>query len=213
MADFDMAALLGDAPAPPPDQQAWAEMSMRSGLQRNNAQQYFVDVTIPPSIYDTKPNEKLEASTEKILSNPNTYKALCYKALGSGVSPMTFARQQIAHALTHTTIDFHELLTDEKGQVNIPAGMKRKKEEDQKDNLPELNQILRAWLRDPSYTQLSYHARSFGISTLGLLIIALDQICETPETLEKLKDSEEAMKLLHEAKKKKTIIGDFLTQV
>ena len=203
----------GEAPAP--DNAAWAEMTMKSGLNRGSNQQFWVDINIPPTIYDTKPNEKLEAASEQIIGKEDTWRSVAFKALGCGVTPMTFVRQKIAYALTHATVNLKALFPEENGKMVIPADQKRNKAEDHKDKnqWPELNKVLQAYLREPSYTQLNYQAMSIGVSTHAALIAMLDAICETPTTYALILDSNAAMDEYRKAKKKTAIIADFLHNV
>lgn len=216
MADFNLPNLLDGINTPEPDSFAWAEVAARTGFnqaRQSQAERKVQELVIPMTIYDTQPSERLEAASAQIINNPDTFRALSHKALGAGVSIMTYARQMIAHALTHSKIDFFSMLSDDKGNLVVPADKKRKKDEDNKDNPPQILQILKAYLREPSFTQLNLQAKSLGVSTHALFVMALDEICDTPNTIALLKDSDEAMKLLHESKKKANIINDFLQQV
>jgi hypothetical protein len=118
MADFNLPNLLDGINTPEPDSFAWAEVAARTGFnqaRQSQAERKVQELVIPMTIYDTQPSERLEAASAQIINNPDTFRALSHKALGAGVSIMTYARQMIAHALTHSKIDFFSMLSDDKG--------------------------------------------------------------------------------------------------
>lgn len=205
----DIAAL--DA-ASKPDAVALAELEGRTGINsKQGAMQIFIDTNISTSIYDVKPNQLLENQTERLLP-PDTFKCAIFKALNCGVGVMTYLRQLIAYGISRNQFKLDEIYTDEKGVRTVPADSKRNKIEDTKESIP-LNKVLADYLREPTFGQLNYMCKSLGISTHAGFVKCVEILVDQENTLKILKESEETMADLADARKKKSIIREFMTEV
>lgn len=205
----DVAALEA---ASKPDAIALAELEGRTGINnKHGAMQIFVDTNISTSIYDVKPSPVLEAQTERLLPE-DTFKCAIFKALNCGVGVMTYLRQLIAYGISRNQFRLDEIYTDEKGVRAVPAESKRNKAEDTKEGIP-LNKVLADYLREPTFGQLNYMCKSLGVSTHAGFVQCVQILVDEPTTIRLIKESEEAMADLAEARKKKSIIREFMTEV
>lgn len=208
--NFSTADIAAIEAASKPD--ALAELEGRTGINsKQGAMQIFIDTNISTSIYDVRPSAVLEAQTERLLP-PDTFKCAIFKALNCGVGVMTYLRQLIAFGISRNQFRLDEIYTDDKGVRSIPADQKRNKAEDSKEKTP-LNQILADYLREPTFGQLNYMCKSLGLSTHAGFVKCVQILVDEENTIQLIRESEAVMADLADAKRKKSIIREFMTEV
>ncbi len=176
--------------------------------------QIFLDPQLPLSCYDIAPDPKLEAKALEpgVLFPPDLIECIVHKANTSGVSPMTYLRQQVPYTLRTGKIngeafDLESIIPTD---VKTLAEMKRKPADDGKEVSP-VDALIKLFLKDSSTCyQLWSRAKAAGITNKAYLVLLVDAIVEGATLKEKLADSKEAMIEYEKVKKKKFLFQDVL---
>jgi hypothetical protein len=158
-----------------------------------------LDAEIAPSIYDKSPSPQLMRAVDKVVG-PELWPVLEFLALGAGVHPLTYLRQQVAWGVKSG--DFSIDIQKEA----IKPEQKRKKSDDSRD-LSDENKFLKAMLREPSYGILQGFAKGHGLNNYAALQLGCENLFKAAEVRERLADSADAMKQYNQLKKKEIIFN------
>ncbi len=164
----------------------------------HNAIEAF-EAEIAPSIYDKSPSPQLMRAVDKVVG-PDLWPVLEFLALGAGVHPLTFLRQQVAYGVKSG--DFEIDIQREA----IKPEQKRKKSDDARE-LSDENKFLKAMLREPSYGILQGFAKGHGLNNYAALQLGCEKLFKADEVRVRLADSANAMKQYNELKKKEIIFN------